>query len=434
MSFDLIIRNTSELLTCDGPLGKPAETLKPIPNGALAIADGKIAWLGPDAELPRDQVDAHTEEIDARGSLVGPGLVDCHTHLIFGGDRAAEFEQRCQGATYLQIAEKGGGIQSTVKATRAATERELMYWALPRAVELLSQGITTCEVKSGYGLDVESELKMLRAVKALDLLQAVRLIPTVLPLHAVPEGLPREDWVRKCIDELLPKVAADKLARFCDVFVEKTAFTVDEARAVLTKAKELGLIPRLHVDQLTSGGGAELAAELGAATADHLEHISDAGITALAKSKTVAVLNPTSTLFLRERQYAPGRKLADAGVLVALCTNCNPGSSMTENAALAMSLACLENGLTPAEAYLGFTRHGAEALRLTDAGRIAVGLPADLVIYQCKSYRTLPYHLGVSEVRSVLKDGLLAWELGRVVTKLGGIVAKEGRIVGLPQA
>ncbi len=434
MPFDLVVRNSSEVVTCDGPLGRAEETLAPIPKGAIGIEGGKVAWLGPEAELPREQIGAHTEELDARGSLVGPGLVDCHTHLIFGGERAGEFEQRCQGATYLQIAEAGGGIQSTVKATRAASERELMYWGLPRAVALLSHGVTTAEVKSGYGLDVESELKMLRALRALDGIQAVRLIPTVLPIHAVPQGMPREEWIRRCVDELLPQVAQQKLARFCDGFVEKSAFTADEARTVMAKAKELGLIPRLHVDQLTAGGGAELAAELGCATADHLEQISDAGIAALARSKTVAVLAPTSTLFLRERKYAPGRRLIDAGVTVALCTNCNPGSSMSENAALAMGLACLENGLTPAEAYLGFTRHGAEALQLPEAGRLKVGGPADVVVYQCKSYRTLPYHLGQSEVRHVLKDGLLAYELGRVVTRLGGIVAKEGRIVGLPQA
>lgn len=405
--FDVVIRNTSEVVTCDGS-GTAEEVLKPIPKGAVAIKNGKIAWLGPDSELPGPGDD----ELDARGSFVGPGLVDCHTHAVFGGDRAAEFEQRCRGATYLEIANAGGGIKRTVEATRAAPEKELAYGAVPRLVNLLSHGVTTAEVKSGYGLEVNAELKMLRAIKSLDGVQPVKLIPTLLALHTRADR-----WIEAVLDDLLPRVAEAKLAVFCDAFVEKSAFTADEARQVLGRAKELGLIPRLHVDQLTAGGGAELAAELGAATADHLEHVSPEGIAALAKSGTVAVLAPTSTLFLRERKYAPGRALIDAGVAVALCTNCNPGSSMTENVSLVMSLACLECGLTPAEAYLGFTRNAARALKLPDAGRLFVGGPADLVVYQCPSYRTLPYHLGVTEVRHVLKDGLLCWEFGRVVRK-----------------
>ena len=434
--FDLVIRNTSEVVTCDGPTGPDAiATLAVIPNGAIGIAGGKIAWLGPDAELPKEALGPETETLDARGSFAGPGFVDPHTHLIFGGERSAEFELRCQGKSYLQIAEAGGGIASTVKATRAAKERELTYAAMPRAVALLSHGVTTAEVKSGYGLDLDTELKMLRAIKQLNGLQAVRLVGTVLPLHALPPEHKdsREAYVKFCIDELLPKVAAEKLARFCDAFVEQSAFTADEVRQLMKRARELGFIPRLHVDQLTAGrAGAELAAELGCASADHLEQISPEGIAALARTNTVAVLAPTSTLFARAKPYAPGRALRDAGVTVALCTNCNPGSSMSENAALVMGLACLENGLTPAEAYLGFTRSAAAALAMPELGRLFVGGPADVVVYQCRSFRQLPYHLGVSEVRHVLKDGLVAFEFGRVVTKLGGIVAQHGRIVGLP--
>jgi len=434
--FDLVVRNTSEVATCDGPLGPDAlATIATIPKGAIGISGGKIAWLGPEADLPKEAIGPETEELDARGSFAGPGLVDCHTHLVFGGERSAEFELRCQGKTYLEIAAAGGGIASTVAATRAAKERELTYGAMPRAIGLLSHGVTTAEVKSGYGLDLDNELKMLRAIKALNTMQAVRLVATVLPLHALPpehkdsRGL----YVKLCVDELLPKVAAEKLARFCDAFVEQSAFTADEARTLMKRARELGFIPRLHVDQLTAGrGGAELAAELQCATADHLEQVSPEGIAALARTNTVAVLAPTSTLFARARPYAPGRALRDAGVTVAVCTNCNPGSSMSENASLAMGLACLENGLTPAEAYLGFTRSAAAALMMPELGRLFVGGPADVVVYQCKSYRALPYHLGVSEVRHVLKDGLCAFEFGRVVTKLGGMVTQHGRIVGLP--
>ena len=435
--FDLVIRNTSEVATCDGPIGKDAlATIAAIPNGAVGIAGGKIAWLGPESELPKEAMTEDVDEVVARGSFVGPGLVDPHTHLVFSGERSGEFEQRCQGSSYLEISQSGGGILSTVKATRAATERELMYGALPRVVNLLSHGVTTAEVKSGYGLDLDTELKMLRAIKQLGGLQAVKLVATVLPLHALPAEFKdsREAFVTQCCDELLPKVAAEKLARFCDAFVEQSAFTADEARRLMKRARELGFIPRLHVDQLTGGTqGAELAAELGCASADHLEQVSPEGIAALARTNTVAVLAPTSTLFARVKPYAPGRAMRDAGVTVALCTNCNPGSSMSENASLAIGLACLENGLTPAEAYLGFTRSAASALEMPALGRLFVGGPADVVVYQCKSFRQLPYHLGVSEVRHVLKDGLMAFEFGRVVTRLGGIAAKQGRIAPEPK-
>lgn len=434
--FDLVIRNASEVATCDGPVGADAlATIAAIPRGAVGIAGGKIAWLGPEADLPKEALGPDVDEVDARGSFVGPGLVDPHTHLIFAGERSGEFEQRCEGHSYLELAESGGGILSTVKATRAATERELMYGALPRAVNLLSHGVTTAEVKSGYGLELDTELKMLRAIQQLGGLQAVKLVGTVLPLHALPPEFKdaREVYLRLCCDELLPKVAAEKLARFCDAFVEQSAFTADEARRLMKRARELGFIPRLHVDQLTAGKqGAQLAAELGCATADHLEQISPEGIAALARTNTVAVLAPTSTLFARTKPFAPGRALRDAGVTVALCTNCNPGSSMSENVSLAMGLACLENGLTPAEAYLGFTRSAGAALQMPAIGRLFVGGPADVVVYQCKSFRQLPYHLGVSEVRHVLKDGLMAFELGRVVTRLGGIVAKQARVVSEP--
>lgn len=417
--FDLVVRNASELVTCDGPLGVAEETLAPIANGAVGVRDGQVAWLGPERDLPNERISSGTITIDARGSFVGPGLVDPHTHLVFAGDRAAEFELRCKGKTYLEIAQAGGGIAATVAATRGASERELTYGALPRLAALLAHGVTTAEVKSGYGLTVDDELKQLKAVRALNGLQAVTLVPTVLGLHSVPPEFKerRADYVALVRDELLPKVAAEKLARFCDAFVEQSAFTAEEARTVFAKAKELGLKVRLHVDQLTQGKGAQLAAELGSVTADHLEHISTEGIAALKTAGVVAVLAPVSTLFLRERQWAPGRALRDAGVMVALCTNSNPGSSMTENVSLAMGLACLQNGLSPAEAYLGFTRAAGAALADPSLGRLFVGGPADLVVYQCKSYRQLPYHLGVSEVRQVLKRGIVAYEMGRVVTK-----------------
>jgi imidazolonepropionase len=413
--LDLLIRNTSEVLTVEGTHREPAEqALTPRAHACVGVREGLIAWVGLEAELPPGSVGPYTEVLDAEGGMVGPGFVDPHTHLVFAGERSTEFDLRCQGATYLQIAQAGGGIVSTVRATRAASEEELIRLALPRLQRLLAHGVTTAEVKSGYGLDVDNELKMLRVVRRLAGLTPVELVPTLLCAHAVPEEFKgrREAYVDLCEREILPAVAREGLARFCDIFVEQSAFTPDEARRLLTTAKALGMKPRLHGDQLTPGGGAELAVELGAATVDHLEHVSDTGIRALAASDVTAVLVPTSTLFLRMRPYAPGRKLRDAGVNVALGTNINPGSAMSENLPLAMGLACLENGLTAAEVYWATTRGAALALGLPSHGRLAVGDVADLVIFSCTNYRHLPYHLGVNHARTVLKGG-------RVVIRAG---------------
>jgi imidazolonepropionase len=407
-AFELVIRNCAEVLTARGTAHERAEeALSPIAKGAVGVSQGKIAWLGPERLLAPGAIGPETEVIDAQGGFVSPGLIDPHTHLVFAGERSAEFELRCQGASYLEIARSGGGIMSTVRATRAATEDELVALARPRLRRLLDQGITYAEVKSGYGLDLPNELKQLRAVQRLGREQPVELVGTLLCAHAVPEEMKtaREQYLRLCMQEILPAVASERLAAYCDVFVEDAAFTVDEARTLLTAARELGLQPRLHVDQLTAGGGAELAAELRALTADHLENISAGGISALAGAGTTAVLVPTSTQFLRLRQYAPGRRLRDAGVNIALSTNLNPGSSMTESVSLVMALACLENGLTPAEAMWGFTRGAALALGLSEHGRLELGGPADLAVFGCESYRHLAYHLAVNHVTAVVKAG-----------------------------
>ncbi len=406
--LELLIRNTSEVLTVEGTHREPAEqALTPRPRACVGVRGGRIAWVGPEEALPPGAMGPATQVLDAEGGLVGPGFVDPHTHLIFAGERSAEFDLRCQGASYLQIAQAGGGILSTVRATRQASEEELVQLALPRLRRLLEYGVTTVEVKSGYGLDVDSELKMLRAVRRLAALTPVELVPTLLCAHALPEEFKgrREAYVELCVQEILPAVAREGLARFCDIFVEQGAFTPDEARRLLTAAKAQGLRPRLHGDQLTSGGCAELAAELGAATVDHLEHVSDAGIHALGEAGVTAVLVPTSTLFLRMRPYAPGRKLREAGVNIALGTNVNPGSAMTENLPLALGLACLENGLTAAEAYWAATRGAALALGLASHGRLAVGDVADIVLFACSNYQHIPYHLGVNHARRVLKSG-----------------------------
>ncbi|MHB8874862.1 MAG: imidazolonepropionase [Myxococcaceae bacterium] len=408
--FDVVIRGASEVLTVTGTPGEPAErALAPISRGAIGIVEEKIAWLGPEAELPADAVGPATEVIEAGGGFVGPGFVDPHTHLVFAGERATEFDRRAQGKSYLELAQEGGGIMATVRATRAASEDQLVALAGPRLRRLLDQGVTTAEVKSGYGLTVADELKMLRAVRRLGAEQPIELVPTLMCAHTVPEEhkAERARYVALCANEIVPAVAEAGLAVACDAFVDEGAFTHDEARKILGAAHERGMKLRLHVDQLTGNGGAQLAAELGAASADHLEHVTPEGIAALAKAGVSAVLVPTSTLFLRVKPYAPGRKLREAGLNVALCTNVNPGSAMTENVSLAMGLACLENGLTAAEAYWAFTRGAALALGLPNHGRLAVGGPADAVVFGCTSFLHLPYHLGVNHARAVVKHGLL---------------------------
>jgi len=405
---DVVIRNTSEVITAAGDPSWPAErALAAIPRGAVGIIGARLAFVGPENELPADAVGPETKIVDAGGGFVGPGFVDPHTHLVFAGERSLEFDLRNQGKSYLEIAQAGGGIASTVKATRAATEQELMNGARLRLRRLLEHGVLAAEAKSGYGLSLEDELKLLKIVHRLQGAQPVTLIPTLLCAHAVPPEYAdrREQYVDLCVNEIVPRVGQQKLAAFCDVFVEQSAFTPDEARRILEAGRAAGMVPRLHADQLSDGGGAALAAELGAATADHLEFVSDAGIEALAKAEVTAVLVPTSTLFLRLERYAPGRRLRDAGVNVALATNFNPGSAMSESVPLALGLACLENGLTAAEAYWAATRGAAIALRLEHAGRLKLNEPADVVVFGCKSYAHLPYHLGINHVRWVIKGG-----------------------------
>lgn len=406
--FDLLVHNVSEVLTLQGPSEAQGEAaLSPIPRGAVGVSGQRIAYLGPDGQFPLDAVGPQTRRVDARGGFVGPGFVDPHTHLVYAGERSNEFELRCQGKGYLDIAQAGGGIMSTVRATRAATEDQLVKAGVRRLSKLLEQGITCAEVKSGYGLNAHDELKMLRAIRRLSALQPIELHATLLCAHAIPAEYKdrRSDYVRLCIDEIIPQAAAEKLARFFDVFVEQGAFDVEEAKTLCAAAASVGLLPRLHADQLTNQRGAQLAASVGAASADHLEQVSPEGIEALARAGVVAVLVPVASLYLKVRPYAPGRALVDAGVQVALGTNLNPGSAMTENHGLTLGLSCLENGLTAAEAYVAATRGGAQALRLPHQGRLTVGGPADLVVFSCASYTHLPYHLGINHARYVVKSG-----------------------------
>jgi len=404
--FDLLVRNARTLFTADGPAGGTAEQLlAPIPRGAVGIHDAQVAWIGPEADLPRESISPSTRVVDAGDGLVAPGFVDAHTHLVWAGDRSHEFTLRCAGADYLSIARAGGGIASTVRAVRAASDELLITLALPRLQRLLAQGITTAEVKSGYGLDAQTELRMLRVIDLLGARQPIRLLRTFLWPHAMPPGTTdREEYLARG-RKVLRDVAHAGLARFADAFIEEGAFGQDELRPFLEEARALGLGLKLHVDQLRAGQGAEYAASLGALSADHLESIGPEGIAALGKARVTAVLLPTATLVLRLPRHAPGRALVDAGVGVAVATNCNPGSAPTENLSLAMSLACLQNGLTPAEVLLGVTRWGGEALGDSSLGRVRVGGPADLVVLGAPDLDHLVAHLATSHVQTVVRAG-----------------------------
>jgi len=393
--------------TCD----RGARDAGLLADHAIAVEGRTVAWVGPDAEIEATADLEAARQVDARGRLVTPGLVECHTHLVFGDDgaRAAEFAAVAAGDTYEGVARRGGGILATARATRAASDEELVWGAVARARRLLARGVTTVEVKSGYGLSVAEELRLLRVIRevARGLVGEMTVVPTLLAAHAVPpeHAGDRAAWVRAAAEELVPAAAEERLAAFCDAFVAPSAFSPEEARRVLEAGKARGLVPRLHADQLSDQGGAALAAEIGASSADHLEEVSEAGIAALARAGTAAVLVPVSTLFARGRRFAPGRRLLDAGVAVAVSTNVNPGTAMSENVGLTLSLACLENGLSPDEALVAFTRGGAQALRLADAGRIAPGQDADLVLWGARSPAHLAWHMGMNHALLVAKAG-----------------------------
>ncbi len=376
-----------------------------VSDAALRCDAGVIVDCGPRGSLlpiPGEQV------IDLGGRAVLPGLVESHTHIVYGGQRQLDFAERCAGVSYEDIARRGGGIQTTVRATRAATEDELVELALPRLDALMASGATTVEVKSGYGLDTESELKMLRAIRRLDELHPVDVMSTFLGAHAVPTafGADRESYLDEVVNEMIPEVGRQRLASFCDVFCESAAFSLDESRRVLEKGLEHGLRPKVHAEQLSAAGGARLAAELGAVSADHLEFAGAADIAAMAKSGTVATLLPGSTLFLGMKRYAPARAFLDGGVEVALSTDCNPGSSNTTNLFLMGTLACTQMGMSPAQALRALTRGGARALGIEEkTGHLAPGARADFVVLDGPNEVDALYQMGGHPVAFVYKDG-----------------------------
>jgi imidazolonepropionase len=375
----------------------------------ILIEGERFAYVGPERDLPERTI---TQMIDAKRATAVPGFVDSHTHLPFAGFRESEFNRRLRGETYEQIAASGGGIASTVHATRAATEEALVENVLARARTMARYGTTTAEAKSGYGLDKECELRQLRALRRAREHSPVRLIPTCLAAHDFPpesraSEAAREGWIATIIAEILPAVAEEHLALFCDVFVEKGVFTPSQGERILRAGTALGLTPRLHADELSDTGGARLAADLSAASADHLMQVSEEGIRALAASDTVANLLPGTSFFLMSDRYAPARTLIDEGAIVSLSTDCNPGSSMTESMQVVMQLATLQMRMTVEESITAATLNGAHSLRLAhDIGTIEPGKRADLVLIDAPNYLHLVYHFGVNLVSQVYRDGV----------------------------
>ena len=411
-TVDLLVRNIGQLVTVAGQgprIGAAASELGIIEDGAVAAIDGRIVAVGSELEVlaaARPAPDAAV--IDAGGTAVTPGFVDPHTHAVFARTREDEFAMRVEGRSYEEIAAAGGGIRSSVRHVRAATDELLFRNGAQTLDRMLEYGTTTAEVKSGYGLSLEAELKMLRVIARLAEHHAVDVVPTFLGAHEFPDEWrdDRDGYVTHLVDEIIPLVAREGLAEFCDVFCEDDVFTVEQSRRLLLAAASHGLRPKLHADELHASGGGELAAEVGAISADHLVCVSDEGIRAMADAEVVAVLLPGTTLSLGKRDFAPARKFVDAGVPVALATDCNPGSSMTESMQIIVSLASMVMRLTPAEALVAATANSAAALgRSNGVGSIEPGKLADLIVWEVDDYRAIPYHYGVNLTKMVIKRG-----------------------------
>ncbi len=404
MAESVAVVNIGQLATLSGParprVGAELRELGLIENAALIVADGRVAAAGPYAEL-RSCIPPQAEVIDAEGRCVTPGFVDAHTHLVFGGHRAAEFEQRIAGATYQQIAATGGGIVSTVAETRAAAEDELLAIARRHRDWMLRAGTTTIEAKSGYGLDRATELKMLRVLARLNAEGPARMAPTLLAAHALPPEFAgrREEYVRWVAGELIPEVAAAGLAQFCDAFCDDHAFTVEEARTVLSAARGYGMRLRIHAEQFRPDSGAALAAELGAATADHLETVTEETLGQLQKAGVQPVLLPGSVFALGRRDYPPARRMIELGLGIVVATDFNPGSSPIASMPFILSLSCLEMGLTPAEALTAATVNAAWSLQTRSldlgnrVGSLEPGKQADFLMHEFEDTRELAYFI-----------------------------------------
>ena len=404
----LAVLHASQLVTLSGPkrprVGTELSELGIIRDGGMLIRDGKIESVGPSDEIEKNVGDA--EIVDAGGRVVMPGFVDAHTHLVFAGNRLDDFERRARGETYEQIAKAGGGIWSTVQKTRAASELDLLTQAKKHANWLLSCGTTTVEAKSGYGLTVEDELKILRVMRQLKEEVRLEIVPTFLGAHAVPRELSPDEYLDVVITEMLPRVTAEKLAEFCDVFCERGYFNIDQSRKILSAAKKVGLSLRGHVDQLTNSGGAKLMAEMGATTADHLEQTDEQGIAALKKANVQPVLLPGSVYALGSSRYPRAREMIEAGLAIVLATDFNPGSSPTPSMPMVLSLACTQMKMSPAEAITASTVNAAYSVNRGDRiGSLEPGKLANFVIFDCEDYRELAYWFGFPQTHSVYVRG-----------------------------
>lgn len=406
---NILIQNAAQVVTCSGfsaKKGREMSDLHIIENGTVAVTDGRISFVGrADEPIPFDT--AGYDVIDATGKAVLPGFVDSHTHLVWGGYREEEFSWRMRGDSYMSIMERGGGIHNTMEATRRASFNELKTAARERLDRMMTLGVTTVEAKSGYGMDRETELRQLEVMQALQAEHPIDIVPTFLGAHSVPkEYKGRADaFIDYLIAEVMPVVRERGLAECCDIFCEQNVFDIEQSRRYLTAARELGFKLKIHADEIVQLGGAELAAELGALSADHLLQASDAGTRAMAKKGVVATLLPCTAFSLREH-YARGREMIDAGCAVALATDLNPGSSFTSSIPLTFALACIYMKLSPEEAVTALTINGAAALGRADRiGSIDVGKQGDLVVLDFPSYKFLPYHIGMNIVGTVIKNG-----------------------------
>jgi imidazolonepropionase len=419
--LDLLIKNISRLVTV-ASRGKPFKTGKEmqdlglVDNAAVLCLEGKIAWAGPMSEWvavgdqfvqPGQRLDL--EEIDAAGKVVLPGFVDSHTHAMFAGDRAHEFALRSAGATYQEIARQGGGILNTVSHVRAASKKELKRSTVSMLNEMMKHGTTTVEIKTGYGLTLDAEIKMMEAIHELQVEEMMGIVPTFLGAHAVPPEY-KEDpaaYVALVIEKMIPYVGRRKIALFCDVFCEQGYFDVDSSRRILEAGKAWGMAPKVHAEEITSFGGAVLATQVGAVSADHLEHIDDAGIAAMRDAGVVATLLPGVSFFLNHG-YAPARALIDAGVPVAIASDFNPGSCMSFSMPLMMTIACTQMRMSPEEALCASTLNGAAAVSLSGScGSIEAGKNADLIIAEVPDYTHLAYHFGTNHVVKTIKNGTI---------------------------
>jgi len=409
--MDLFVKNIAQLVTvaAGGARVKKGSAMSDIgivTGAGVIVRGGTIEWVGPMGSEPEVE---GLPEYDASGMVVMPGFVDSHTHMVFAGDRAAEFGLRVRGATYQEIAQRGGGILDTVRHVRAATKKELKRAASRRLAEMLRHGTTTVEIKSGYGLDPSSETKMLDAINELAREEVITVVPTFIGAHAFPPEYAgrHADYVDLVVGTMIPYVGEKKLARFCDVFCDYGYFSVEDAARILREARKWGMGLKLHADELASLGGARLAAELGAVSVDHLEHVPASDIDALAASETIATVLP-GVSFNLNHGYAPARTMIDRGAAVAIASDFNPGSCMSFSMPLMMTIACTQMRLTPEEAITACTLNGAAALGMSESvGSVEVGKRADMIVLDIPQYTHLAYHFGTNHVRHTIKNGIL---------------------------